>query len=117
MDNRSNQLRTPPPRRREPANLIEEIETDALQELLDREIGPESKDPIMTIAERYIEQGRQEGRREGRQEFLLRQLRRRFGEAVDPDIEARIGKATGAEIETWSDQVLSAATLDEVFAG
>ena len=108
-DERSNQLRAPPPRRREPANLVEEIEPDALQELLDRELGPETKDTVMTVAERYIEQGRQA--------LLLRQLRRRFGEAVDPDIEARIGKATGAEIETWSDQVLSAATLDEVFAG
>jgi hypothetical protein len=83
------------------------------QELLDREIGSEAKDTIMTAAERYIEQGRQQGR----QELLLRQLRRRFGEAVDTGIEARIGKATRAEIETWSDRVLSAATLDEVFAG
>ena len=95
---------------------VAEIEEAALQELLNRGIGPETKDTVMTTAQRLIEKGRQEGRQDGRQEILLRQLRRRFGAAVDAGVEARVSKATGAEIETWSDRVLSASTLDEIFA-
>jgi hypothetical protein len=71
----------------------------------------------MTVAQRYFEQGFALGFVQGRQEFLLHQLRRRFGAAVDMDVEERVGKATGAEIETWADRLLSAATLDEIFAG
>jgi len=98
-----------------------EIEEAALQELLDRGIGPETKDTVMTAAQRLIEkgiaQGIEKGRQEERQEILLRFLRKRFGAAVDMGVEGRVGKATGAEIETWIDRVLSAATLDDGFAG
>jgi len=105
--------------------VAEQIEEDAVQALLDREIGPEAKDTVMTIAERYIEQGRQQGveqgveqgRRQGGQGILLRLLRKRFGAAVNAEVEARVGKASGEELEAWSDRVLSAATLDEVFGG
>jgi predicted transposase YdaD len=98
----------------------EHVELEALQALLEREIGPEAKDTIVTVAQRYIEQGiqqgRQEGRQEGFQELLLRLLRRRFGDQVDTRIEQRIASASADQIETWSDRVLSAATLAEVFA-
>jgi hypothetical protein len=98
-----------------------EIDEAALQELLDRGIGPETKDTVMTAAQRLIEkgiaQGIEKGIAQGSQGLLLRQLRRRFGAAVDASVEERIAKATGAEIETWSDRVLSASTLDEIFAG
>jgi len=101
--------------------VAEEIEEEALQELLDRGLAPDAKDTIMTIAQRYIEQGRQQGIEQGieqgSQRILLRLLRKRFGDTVDPGVEARIAKASGAEIETWSDRVLSATTLDEIFAG
>jgi hypothetical protein len=35
---------------------------EALQALLEREIGPEAKDTIMTAGQQLIEQGRKEGR-------------------------------------------------------
>ena len=70
----------------------------------------------MTAGQRLIEQGRQQGIEQGRQELLLRQLRQRFGGAVNPVIEQRIATASVEEIETWSVRVLSAATLSELLA-
>jgi hypothetical protein len=93
----------------------EHVEPEALQALLERELGPEAKDTIVTAAERYIERGRQQGRQEGLQEMLLRLLRQRFGEAVDTHVEQRIATASADQVETWFAHVLSAATLAEVF--
>jgi predicted transposase YdaD len=98
----------------------EHVELVALQALLEREIGPEAKDTIVTAAQRYIEQGIeqgiQRGRQQGLQEMLLRLLRQRFGDAVDTHVEQRIAMASADQIETWSDRLLSATTLSEVFA-
>jgi len=65
----------------------------------------------MTAAQRYIEQGRQEAK----SEVLLRLLRRRFGEAVNDEIERRIAAGSAEQIDTWTDRVISAATLAELF--
>jgi predicted transposase/invertase (TIGR01784 family) len=96
------------------------VEREALQALLEREIGPEAKEAIVTAGQQLIEQGRQEGRQEGRREgecaVLLRQLRRRFGDAVDAAIEQRIAIASPEQIDTWIERVFSAATLTEVLA-
>ena len=96
------------------------VEREALQALLERELGPEAKEAIVTAGQQLIEQGRQEGRREGRREgecaVLLRLLRRRFGTAVNTDIEQRIATASIEQIDTWAERVLSAATLTELLA-
>jgi len=96
------------------------IEREALQALLERELGPEAKEAIVTAGQQLIEQGRQEGRREGRREgecaLLLRLLRRRFGDAVNTAIEQRIATASIEQIDTWTERVLSAATLTELLA-
>jgi hypothetical protein len=98
----------------------EHVGSEALQALLEREIGPEAKDAIVTAGQQLIEQGiqrgRQEGRQQGFQELLLRLLRQRFGDEVDPHVEQRIATASVEQIETWSVRVLSAATLAELFA-
>lgn len=102
----------------------EDVEPQALQALLESEIGPEAKDTIVTAAQRYIEQGIQQGieqglqrgRQEGFQELLLRLLRHRFSDAVDTRVEQRVASASVHDIETWSLRVSSAATLAEVFA-
>jgi len=74
----------------------------------------------MTAGQQLIEQGRQEGRQEGlRQDecgVLLRLLRRRFGDAVNTEIEQRIATAPVEQIGIWTDRVLSAATLTELLA-
>jgi Domain of unknown function (DUF4351) len=90
----------------------EQVRPEALQALLEREIGPQAKDTIVTAGQQLIEQGRQQGF----QEVLLRQLRQRFGDQVNAQVEQRIVTASIEQIETWSMRVLSAATLAELFA-
>jgi hypothetical protein len=102
----------------------EHVASEALQALLEREIGPETKDIIVTTGQQLIEQGRQQGieqgieqgRQQGIQALLLRQMRQRFGDEVDTHVEQRIVTASVEQIETWSMRVLSAATLAELFA-
>ncbi|WP_432280348.1 DUF4351 domain-containing protein [Rivihabitans pingtungensis] len=45
---------------------------------------------------------------------MQRQLTRRFGE-LSAAQQARLAAATPAQLETWGDRVLDAASLDEVF--
>jgi predicted transposase/invertase (TIGR01784 family) len=135
-----------------------------LQALLEREIGPEAKETVVTIGEKLIEQGVQQGiqqgiqqgrlegiqqgiqqgvqqgiqqgvqqgiqqgvqqgiqqgvqqgRLEGERALLLRQLRRRFGEAVDEAAERRIAGASAERIEVWSVRILSAGSLAELMS-
>jgi hypothetical protein len=47
---------------------------------------------------------------------LLRQLRRRFGDAGDAHVEQRVATASIEEIDLWTTRILSATTLAEVFA-
>jgi hypothetical protein len=70
----------------------------------------------VTAGERLIEQGRQLGLEQGMQKSLLGWLRQRFGEAVDHQVEQRIAMASIDQLETWSERVLSAATLAELLA-
>ena len=84
-----------------------------------RAIGPVAEKAYMTAAEKLTQQGREEGREEGRKEgqaaLLLRLLSLRFG---DPSSEllARIHAASDAELTRWAERILTASTLDDVFA-
>lgn len=90
----------------------EHLDPEELKVVLEREIGPEAKETIVTVAQRYIEQGFQQGERA----VLLRLVRHRFGKAVDDHVEERIAKASVEQIDTWAVRMLTAATLAELFA-
>jgi hypothetical protein len=101
----------------------EHVERGAVEALLEREIGPETKDTIVAFGIQLIEQdfklGFEQGVKQMRERFhklLLSLLRQRFGDAVNTDVEQRIASASVDEIETWSMRVASATTLAEVFA-
>ncbi|UGT42803.1 Rpn family recombination-promoting nuclease/putative transposase [Nocardia yamanashiensis] len=82
--------------------------------LIDR-LGPRAKEIMMTTAEQFRTEGRAEGRTEGRAEALLDQLVVKFG--VLP--ERVIGIVRGADatrLRVWGARVLTADSLDEVFA-
>lgn len=83
----------------------------------------------MTLAERFdqwaqqyeqrgkqegLQKGRQEGQQEGEARLLLRLLTRRFGE-LPVDAVTRIQRANLPQLEAWSDRVLDARSLAEVF--
>lgn len=46
--------------------------------------------------------------------MLLRLLGLKF-EPVSPELETRIRSASAAEIDAWSERLLAASSLDEVF--
>lgn len=60
------------------------------------------------------QQGRAEGRAEGQRSLLAKQLRLKFGQ-LDAATEARLAKATPAELGRWAERVLTAASLDEIW--
>lgn len=95
--------------------VSEHVGSDALQALLEREIGPEAKDTIVTTGQQLIQQGIEQGMKRGGQRVLLHMLRQRFGKAVDADAEQRVATASLEEIEAWALRVPSAATLADVF--
>ena len=54
------------------------------------------------------------GRAEGKAEALLRMLRRRF-HTVPYELEARVRTAYDDQFDEWSDRILDAETLSDVF--
>ncbi len=88
---------------------------DQLRKTLVPALGPKVEEAVMTIAQQLIEQGRQEGRQEGQRGTLLRLLTSRFG-ALPSNMRARVEAANADELDRWTDRVLVAASLADVFA-
>lgn len=104
----------------------ERLDEDDVRALL--QAIPEGEALMPTFIDHYIDQGRKQGVKQGIQQgveqgvkqgeaaVLARQLARRFG-PLSSQTRARLQKATVAELERWADNILEAATLDEVFEG
>jgi hypothetical protein len=71
---------------------------------------PNVLEDVMTAAEQL----RREGEQRALCRTLLRQLRARFG-PVPADVESRVVAADMAALELWTDRVVTAATVDDVF--
>ena len=90
-----------------------------------------TKETFMTAAQEWFLEGKQEGRTEGREEgleqgmekgermalasMLTKLARLRFRD-VPPDSAARIESAPKADLERWLERILTAETLDDLFA-
>jgi hypothetical protein len=59
-------------------------------------------------------EGKLEGKLEGEVTVLCRLMTRRFG-PISEATQARLGNATLEQLEQWTDNILEAATLDDVF--
>lgn len=68
----------------------------------------------MTAGQQLIEQGIQRGKLEGERALLLKQVRLRFGAAVEQATERRIAEASEEQVNTWAERVLFAPTLAEL---
>lgn len=67
--------------------------------------------------ERGLERGLGQGLREGAVRVLHRLIKQKWGDlCLPPELEERLGQATLDEIETWTDRVLGAESVREVFA-
>ncbi|MCC5888777.1 MAG: hypothetical protein JJT88_20250 [Gammaproteobacteria bacterium] len=62
-----------------------------------------------------LEQGREEGAHDGAARMLLRQLGLRFGDEASASVRSRVEAAELDEIMAWSDRILTAASLEDVF--
>lgn len=88
-----------------------------------RKIDPIAEETAMTIAERLRAEGEARGEARGRAEgeaiakrsMLAKQLRLKFGE-LSAESVARLEKATDEELELWTESVLTASSLDELFS-
>lgn len=59
-------------------------------------------------------EGRAEGKAEARVELLLRLITRRFGMPTDTTT-TRVRSASPADLDRWTDRILDAATLADLF--
>ena len=70
----------------------------------------------VTTFERFgIEKGLEQGRQQGKVALLKRLLGRRFGELPEW-VDRRLEAASSDELDVWSDHVLEAERLEDVFA-
>ena len=92
------------------AGIISRAREEGMQQGIEQGI----EQGIQQGIRRGMEQGVQRGRVEGERALLERQLRRRFG-LLSPEVAARLGQASAADLETWAENVLEAPTLDDVF--
>jgi predicted transposase/invertase (TIGR01784 family) len=93
---------------------LEQLSQDPEVRRLARERADEIKLYNMDIAVTRAE-GRQEGRKEARAEVLLKLLGLRFGR-LSKATRARVQAAAPNQLDTWIERVLTAQTIDKVFA-
>ena len=78
-----------------------------------------TKETFMTAAQEWFLEGKEEGLEAGERRALAstltRQVRLRFRD-IPPEAIARIEAATKPELERWLERILTAETLDDLFA-
>jgi Putative transposase, YhgA-like/Domain of unknown function (DUF4351) len=92
---------------------------DMIRRRIAAALGPTQENAMQFFYDIVVQEGYEKGRKEGldgQRAMLLRLLGRRFG-ALPELIATRVAAATPPELERWSDRVLDAASLDDVFAG
>lgn len=94
---------------------IMELRPEEGQAILVQTLPERVKEDVVTAADQLRAQGRAEGELKGMRRVLLRQLHARF-QSVSAEIESRIASASEADLEAWTDRVLSAGTIEDVFA-
>ncbi|MBF0420132.1 MAG: Rpn family recombination-promoting nuclease/putative transposase [Magnetococcales bacterium] len=62
-----------------------------------------------------LQKGLQKGQREGEVRVLRQLLQQKFGPNLSVDIEEKLNKASREEIETWTNTILNARSLDDIF--
>ncbi|MBF0097984.1 MAG: DUF4351 domain-containing protein [Magnetococcales bacterium] len=94
--------------------LPDDMERQILEEL--KVFEEENEMSYMLSAERFgMEKGVLIGEQKGEANVLLRLLQRRFGQVPDP-VKAKVTDAKLESLEAWTDRILDAKTLDDVFA-
>jgi hypothetical protein len=93
---------------------VSDPEPSAIKALLESKVGEQAVEAFMTYAERLIQQGRAEGEAKGRAETLRKQMTLKFG-PLSSEMEKRISSAAISDLDRWSERVLSAQRIEEIF--
>jgi len=72
-------------------------------------------DIMQSFLKKYYDQGLEQGVVQGELQLLSRQLRKRFGELPEW-AEQMLKEASGGMLEIWSERILTAVSLEDVFA-
>ena len=99
----------------EDEGLLEELNLPYLQQLRIEALTKGLTEGISKGLSEGMTRGRAEGRREGETEMLLHLLRLRFG-PLPVEIEVRVTAADAETLLRWSERVLTASSLEAVFA-
>ncbi|MEW6744746.1 MAG: DUF4351 domain-containing protein [Planctomycetota bacterium] len=91
-----------------------ETEPERLREVLAPWVDEATLEVIMSAADKLRAEGRSAGLLEGRRAVLRRQLERRFGRLPD-EVAHRLDNAPLPEMDLWTERVLDAPTLEDVF--
>ncbi len=92
------------------------VTVEGVQEFA-RRLGPSAQEVAMTLAQRISEEGRREGRQEAKEKQcsrMLRQISLRFGELPDQVVQ-RVNQATDEDLDRWTEQILTASSLADIF--
>ena len=97
---------------------VSDPEPSSIKELLESRVGAQTVEAYMTAAERLRQQGRAEGEAKGevrgRAEMLRKLITLKFG-TLTPDAENLLCSATIADLDRWSERVLSAQRPEDIF--
>jgi hypothetical protein len=69
---------------------------------------------LATLEHEAIQRGMERGMVQGEYKLLKKLMEKRFG-SLPESINGRLSQATAAELETWGEAVLTAASLEAVF--
>lgn len=70
---------------------------------------------VSEFARKFVAEGRKEGIEEGEKKLLVKQLDRKFGE-LSAEVRERIEGASSEQVDLWGERVLTAQSIDQVFA-
>ena len=88
---------------------------ERVSRFLAAKVDSEMTKKLGTIRDLMEEEFREKGREEGRVEVLLHQLEQLFGE-LPAEVVERVRAASAESIDGWVSRVLTATTLEDVFA-
>jgi len=97
------------------AAQVGEISPEDLERFV-HELGPIATETYMTTAEMLRAQGEARGEAKGKAQLFTRQLAARFGTVPDAVVR-RISAGASTELDQWAERVLTAKSIEDVFAG
>lgn len=95
-----------------------DIDDPVLTQILQQKLSISGNDIMKTLADKWMEKGMQEGIQEGKQEaerkIVMNLLTLKFNN-IDESTIKKVETAPSEQLIQWSERILFATTLDEVF--